>query len=257
MELDLAIDPGWVLGLLLAQLRVAVFVITSPQLGRAAGRSARWAFAVAVGFALATPVAVTTTGALLGHALVNVLVGGLMGWGLGLLFHTFAVAGGIADISATTSIAAVLDPTLGEQGAVFSRLFTMTGLTLFNVGGGLTLLVTLLGSSVAAIPLDGRIRPSPGLVDVVLEDIGTLMVLGLELAAPIAAALFLVEVVLGRAARFAPTANVFILGMPVKVGLAMLLAVTCFAMFPGFVDAIGLATRDTAIELLNGLGVVD
>ena len=46
-------------------------------------------------------------------------------WATGLLFHAFAIAGGLTDLSAATSIAAVVDPTRGEQGAVFNRLFSI------------------------------------------------------------------------------------------------------------------------------------
>lgn len=252
--LDLAVDPGWVIGLFLAQLRVAVFVLAAPQLGSAVPRMARVAFVIAVGTALTAPVAVPTTGTLLGHGLVNVLVGAFLGWSIGLLFHTFAVAGSLADVSAATSIATIIDPTRGEQGAVFARIFNLLGLTLFHVAGGLTLLVTVLAWSTRAVPLDGRVDPAPGLAELVIEQIGTMMVLGVELAAPIIAALFLVELVLGLASRFAPTANVFLLGMPVKVGLAMTMTLTSFAMFPAFVEAITTATRDTAVDVLNGLG---
>lgn len=255
MNLDLAVDPGWAIGLFLAQLRAAVFVVAAPQLGQAVPAMGRWAFAVAIGTAMTSSVAETTVGGLLAYALVNVVVGGLLGWGLGILFHTFAAAGGLADISAATSIASVIDPTRGEQGAVFSRMFSVVGLTLFHIAGGLTLLVTVLAWSIEAVPLDGQLSLSPGIADVLIDQVGTMMILAVELAAPIMAALFLVEMVLGLAARFAPTANVFLLGMPVKVGMAMMLSLTVFAMFPAFTDAIVTTTKDTAIDLLNGIGV--
>lgn len=255
MNLDFVIDPGWAYGLLLAQVRCATFVVASPQLGSALPGPGRMAFVIAMGFALARPVAVDTMGALVGFAVVNAAVGAILGYMAGLLFHVFAIAGSLVDLSAATSIASVLDPTRGEQGAVFSRMFQIAGLTLFHIGGGLTLLVTGLAWSARAVPLDGALDLSPGLATVALELIGTVMVAGFELAAPVVAALFLIELVLGLASRFAPTANVFMLGMPVKVGVALVVSITCFGLFPQFTTALTDSTRDTIVDVLNGVGV--
>lgn len=255
MNLDLAIDPSWAIGLLLAQIRVAMFTVAAPQLGAAITSPGRMAFVIATGFAMTGPVTATTTADLIAFAVVNAAVGIVLGFVVGLLFHLFAVAGALADLSAATSIASVLDPTRGEQGAVFSRLFQVTGLTLFHVAGGMALLVSSLAWSVRAVPLDGQLDLDPGIGSIVLELVGTLMVAGFELAVPIVAALFLIELTLGLAARFAPTANVFLLGMPVKVGVAMLVSLTALAMFPQFVAGMIDSSRDAVVDVLNGMGV--
>lgn len=255
MNLDLAIDPGWAVGLFLAQLRAATFVLAAAPMGQAVPAPGRMAFVIGVGFAFAQPVAVPDMGALLGWGLVNAGLGAILGYLAGMLFHLFAVAGSLADLSAATSIASVIDPTRGEQGAVFSRFFQMAGLTLFHVAGGLTLLVTALGWSVRAVPLDGSLRLDPGLGTIAIELLGRLMVAGFELAVPIMAALFMIELVLGVATRFAPTANVFILGLPVKVGAAMVVSLVSIALFPQFTTGLIDTSRDTVVDLLNGVGV--
>ena len=255
MSLDIVVDPGWALGLLLAQVRVAMFTVAAPQLGAAITTPGRMAFVLAGGVAMSSPVALGSTGELLAHAVVNAAVGAMLGFVVGLLFHLFAVAGAMADLSAATSVASVVDPTRGEQGAVFSRIFQITGLTLFHVAGGMALLVSTLAWSVQAVPLDGRLQLDPGVATVVLELVGTLMVSGFELAVPILAALFLIELTLGLASRFAPTANVFLLGMPVKVGVAMLVSLTALAMFPQFVAGVIDTSREAVVDVLNGVGV--
>lgn len=255
MNLAFDVDPAWAIGLFLAQLRVAMFTVAAAPLGAAVPGPGRIAFIVAIGFGLTHPVEAPTVGALLGYAVVNAALGAILGYLAGLLFHLFAVAGSIADMTAATSIASVIDPTRGEQGAVFARFFQVAGLTLFHVAGGLTLLVTALGWSVRAVPLDGAMRLSPGVGSLAIEGVGTLMVAGFELAIPIVAALFMIELVLGLAARFAPTANVFILGLPIKVGVAMVVSVVSIAMFPQFMTGLVDTSRDTVIDLLNGIGV--
>ncbi len=263
-SLDLVIDARWAIGVLLAVTRVAAFVIASPQLGKAVPAPARLAFAIAIGWFLATAVdgqlpdmgeefSAARIVALTG---LNAAVGVVMGWMLGVLFHLFAMAGSIIDVSAGTSIASVLDPTRGEQGAVFSRMFQIGGLALFHAVGGLSLLVTTLVWSVRAVPLTGAARLGGGaLASVATSLTSRLMIASVEIALPVFAVLMLTEMVLGLAARFAPTANVFLLGLPAKTFLALTTAGMSVALFPEAIDGLLSFSRTTAIEVLNGIGV--
>jgi flagellar biosynthetic protein FliR len=256
VNLDLAVDANWVLGLLLATTRVGAFVVAAPQLGSAIPTSAKLGFTVAIGWFLVGPVGGEVTLArLIGLAAVNAGVGVLLGWLLGVLFHMFAVAGSLIDVSAGTSIGAVLDPTRGDQGAVFSRFFQIAGLALFHALGGLALLVSVLAWSTRAVPLDGVATFTPAVADAAGGLVSRLMVAGTEVAMPVLAVLMMTELVLALAARFAPTANVFLLGLPAKTLLAITMAGMSVALFPEAVDGLLQLSRQTAIEVLNGIGV--
>jgi flagellar biosynthetic protein FliR len=257
VNLDFVLDPGLGIGLLLAQIRVVAFMIAAPQLGSAVPGPGRLAFGVSMGFAFASPVTTSlATPQLIAHGLVNAIVGATLGFLVGVLFQLFAIAGSLIDTTSGFSVATVIDPTRnGEQGAVLSRMFQVAGLTLFHVGGGLALLVSVLAWSIDAVPLDGQVRLSGALVEALLELTSLLVVSGFELAMPVMAALFLVEVVLGLASRFAPTANVFLLGMPVKVMIAMLFGSASVVLFPTFLDGMLDVTRDTMVDVINSLVV--
>lgn len=255
--LELTADATWVVGLLLATIRVGAFMVAAPTLGHLVPTPAKLAFSFAIGWFLAGPV----TGALdperlVALAAVNATIGVVLGWMTGVLFHMFAMAGTIVDATSGTSIASVLDPTRGEQGAVFARLFQIGGLALFHAVGGMALLVSSLVWSTRAVPLDGMARLDGGaLAGAATSLTSRLMVAGLELAMPVLAVLLLTELVLGLAARFAPTANVFLLGMPLKVYLALATTGMSLALFPEAVDGLLGFSRQTAVEVLNGIGL--
>src|SRR5690606_19472332 len=113
------------------------------------------------------------------------------------------------------------DPSTGSQAAVFGRWFPQVAMALFVVLGGLPLVLAGLGRSVRAIPLDGSIDVHPDLLDYAVLQVGRLMVIGLELALPLAATLLITEVLLGMVSRLAPQFNVFLLGLPAKIWLAL------------------------------------
>ena len=87
--------------------------------------------------------------------------------------------------------------------------------------GGDHLLVAGIGVSFDAVGVTGTISLAGGLADVALGLMGRMMIAAIEMAMPALAALFIAEVVLGIAARFAPQSNVFLIGLPVKLFAAL------------------------------------
>jgi flagellar biosynthesis protein FliR len=253
--LQLALDAGWATGFLLGMIRVAAFVVVSPLLGRAMPAQGRMVLVVALGLFLAAPVpGATDLGVLLVAGFANAVVGAVLGFLTGLIFQLFPVAGSLIDTMSGLSVAQVFDPSQGEQAAVFARLFNLTALTIFFAIGGLHLVVEGLALSVQAIPLNGALNPQTGLPTLVLELTAQLMVAGLELAMPVIAALFLAEVVLGLAARLAPQANVFLLGLPAKIFIALSLVSVSLLIYPEIIDGAMAITRGTFVDALRGLG---
>lgn len=237
--IDIDIPAAWAVGYALALIRTSLFVIASPMLNRSIPSVGRVVFATATALPLATPVTdVVDTADLIGAALTNAAVGAVLGLLTGMLFAAFAVAGGLIDFSAALSVAAAFDPVTGEEGAVFGRMLSTVGLALVLVAGGARVMVAGLATSVAAVPLNGSLQMSSGLMATVTNLAGTVMVAGIQLALPLAATLFLVELVLAISSRFAPQANVFLVGLPVKLLVAVLGAPLLLVALPTTVDTI-------------------
>lgn len=230
--MDLVLDAQWAVGYLLAMTRVAAFVVATPLLPRSIPMTGRAGFVVVVGLPLTSPIPGAGLPDLFVGAAVNVAVGLVLGYLTGVVLHLFTVAGDALDVTSGLSVAAVLDPLTGGRGAVFGRLFPMAAVTIFLAIGGLGALVHGLAASVVAIPLDGAIQLHPGMVELAITITGRLLVAGVELALPAVASLFLSEVVLGLASRFAPQANVLMLGLPLKVLVLLSTVGLVLLLFP-------------------------
>lgn len=253
-QLSLSLDPAWGAGLVLSITRVGAFAVASPMLAKAVPLPGRLAVVLALGLFLASPTAgALTVAALIGAGVVNAVVGAVLGYLTGVLFHVFAVAGGVIDIVSGLSVAQVIDPTRGEQGALFSRLFNLTALAMFFVVGGLELLVRGLAMSVEVVALDGGLAGSPALLDIATRHTSRLLVVGAELALPVVSALFLTEVVLGLASRFAPQANIFLLGLPAKLLIALSMVTVALLLFPEAMDGLLRMTSATFTDGLRAL----
>lgn len=253
--MDLALDAEWIAGLLLAMTRVAAFVVATPMLPRSIPMVGRAGVVVVLGFALTSPMPDTSVAALLGAATVNVGIGLVLGYLTGVVLHLFAVAGDLLDVTSGLSVAAVFDPLTGDRAAVLGRMLPLAAVTIFLAVGGLGALVQGLAASVAVIPLDGAIRLDAGLIDVAIGVTGRLLVAGVELALPAVAALFLSEVVLGLASRFAPQANVLMLGLPLKIIVLLTTAPLVLLLFPEAMAGMMEMTERMFVDGINGLRV--
>jgi flagellar biosynthetic protein FliR len=85
------------------------------------------------------------------------------------------------------------------------------------------------------------------------NDLATCFVAALEMAAPIIAVLFAVQVGLALLAKAAPQMNVWMLGMPVQILLVLGLAVTGIATIPGYLSALVTRIVQDMGALLGGV----
>ena len=253
--LEIPVDAGWAVGIVLALTRAAAFAVTSPIIGRAIPATGRLAFVLAVALGMADRVeGVTEFGDLVAAAAVNAAIGGALGFVTGIVLHLFTAAGGIVDVVSGLSLATVFDPMQGDQGGVFGRLFHLTAVTMFLVGGGLVLLVGGLVGSTRILPLGAALAPQPGLTGIVVELVAQMVRSAVELALPVVGILLMLELALGLASRFAPQANVFLLGMPAKIFAAITVVGASWVLFPDAVTAAELVVSRSFEAVLHGLG---
>jgi flagellar biosynthesis protein FliR len=222
----LSLDLNLIGAFVLALARTSAWVMAAPVFGsRGVSSVGRLGLAIALSMfvaPLAAP-AVEIPTDVIPFALMmvgQVIVGLVLGWATGLILHAFEMAGSAIDLASGVSIGAIIDPISGNQGALFSRFTNLLFVTLLFATDAYQSLVAGFVRSFAAVPpdvfpaLDGAVAMRAAAA------VGGLMVAALEIGAPVLGALFLTEVALAMAARFAPQANVFMLGMPLKLGVA-------------------------------------
>jgi flagellar biosynthetic protein FliR len=252
--MNLSIDPAWAVGLILALLRTGAFVAASPLTSRMFPAAGRLALTLGIGWALAGEVALPNDlKELAVMAGTNLGVGITLGLLTGLVLHIFEMAGGLIDLFAGLQTGAILDPISGVASTVFSKAFHLTAGALFLTLGGLHLAVRGLSGSVAAVALDGGIALEAGLASGLMRMVGAMVAASLELALPAVAALFLAEIVLGLAARLAPQANVFLLGLPVKLGTALITVTLVVAAFPSTVASALSMMEDAFVTTIKSM----
>jgi flagellar biosynthesis protein FliR len=119
--------------------------------------------------------------------------------------------------------------------------------------GGLTLVAQVLAASTSAIALDGQIGLSSVLGSIATARSTSLLRTGVELALPVGAVLFTLELGFGVLSRFVPQLNAFLVGLPVKLFTLFLVLGGFTVTFPAYADNVLAGAVTTARDVLGAL----
>jgi flagellar biosynthetic protein FliR len=215
---------GFVVPWLLATGRVTGFLLALPALG-----GPRVPAAASAGLTLFVAASAPLGGAVRLEAssfaalwVKELAVGLFLGWGIALAFVAVQVGGQVAELTLGLGSGQLVDPVHGHESTVLAQLWSTLALVVYLAADAHHQALRLLGLSF------DRIRPDqfPALVPLVeagFELFAASFLAGVQVAAPFVAASMAVEAALALGARAAPQVNVFLVSLPLKVGLALVL----------------------------------
>jgi flagellar biosynthetic protein FliR len=165
----------------------------------------------------------------------EVLVGLIVGFIAGFIFYGVEMAGEFISLQMGFSIVTVMDPMTEQQTSIIAQVQYLFATVIFLTFNGHIYLLEGLQQTFAAVPLGG-LHFSAGLMTIFLKLSTGLFVAAIKIAAPVMAALFLAEVALGIIARTVPQMNIFLVSLPLKIGLGLLGLALSLPMFAYVLD---------------------
>jgi flagellar biosynthesis protein FliR len=197
---------------------------------------------VAVGLSIGlTPLAVhgqtipTDPMAVAGMVVVQVLVGLAFAFAVGMVLTAIEAAGALTDMVAGFSYGSVVDPVNGNQGGTMTNLYSLVGLALFIAIGGDAWTLRGLQKTFDLVPLT-KAPQIASLTSGVEQAFATIFVSAVEVCAPVILALFITDVAFGMIAKVVPQMNIFGVGFPMKVGVAMLVVAASLPFLGSFMS---------------------
>jgi len=153
---------------------------------------------------------------------MELLVGGILGWWAALIIAGARMAGELVAAQAGLSTAALFDPETGDEITVLGRLYGWIALAVFLALDGPLVLVGALVESYEAVPAGGLVI-SEGTAALAFAQVSQAMELALRAAAPPALALCLAGIVLGWLSRAASSLPFVALALPIRSLLGVVL----------------------------------
>jgi flagellar biosynthetic protein FliR len=170
-------------------------------------------------------------------------VGMLLGFVVMLFLESAKYAGRISGVHIGFGLANVMDPVTQEQNTLIDQLQGMMVLVLFLLIGGHRAAILALGKSFQIVPIGQSVLPA-GIADGLLRLFCQMIVLGIQIAAPVLASVFLTESVIGILSRGVPQLNIFSVGLALRIVVGLLVLMATMPVF--------VSLMRSAIETIPG-----
>ena len=158
-------------------------------------------------------------------------IGFLLGYLIGWMFWVMQAVGGLIDNQRGAAIASSIDPLQGEESSPLGLFFSQAFLTyIFTTGAFLPILGILYQSFAIWPATKGIPLVSDAFPVMALALFDNAMRIAVVLASPIIAVMFMAEFSLAMISRFAPQIQVFVLAMPIKSILAIMMLIFYFSI---------------------------
>jgi flagellar biosynthetic protein FliR len=227
-------------GFILVLARVTPLFIVAPLFSSAMiPPRVRGIIAVAISIGLA-PIAmhgqhIPSDGLTLAGLVVEGLLVGLgFAFTLAVLMAAIESAGSMIDVISGFSYGNLINPMNGEQSAVIARFYGLVGTLIFLIIGGDAWTLRGLDRTFTLVPLTSGPRIS-SLVGGAEHVFSGVFASALEIAAPVLVALLITDVAFGVVSRVVPQLNVFAVGFPTKVAVALLVVSASLPFFANWI----------------------
>ncbi len=152
----------------------------------------------------------------------EVMVGLTLAFITQIIFAAIEFSGQIIGMQMGLTISSILDPSQGTQTQLMSVIQTLFATLMFLSLNIHHMFIRAIMDSFKVIPLGGW-RLSGELTNMLVMRTADIFIIGIRLAAPVMVALLLTTIALGIMARAFPQMNIFMISMPLNIGLGLVI----------------------------------
>ena len=152
------------------------------------------------------------------------LIGFAMGFCANIMFVGIELGVNMFAIQMGLSADQALNPTSGGQSPVITQAYTYLASMLFIAIGAHQWLFSALYNSFKVMPVGYTFAFSPAIVEQIIVISNQMFNIGLSIALPIFGVLFITDVLLGFTSKMMPQMNIFMVSLPLKIYLGLLLS---------------------------------
>lgn len=179
-------------------------------------------------------------------------IGIIMGYVTYVIMSGIYLAGQIIDSQVGFGFANVLDPITNIQVPLTSNFYYTFIILVFLIINGHHMLIRALFYSFEVLPA-GTLTFSSNVIYELTDLLRDMFEIGLKIAAPIIAAIFIVDVVLGVLSKTIPEMNVFMLGMPIKIFIGLIIIMITLSASPSIAEVLTSLMEEKIVIFFNAM----
>lgn len=157
----------------------------------------------------------------------EVLSGFIMSLILKIVFDTIVYVAELVSMIMGLSAAAMFDPLTQSQSTVVGQIFSLAILMVFLGFDGHHLILLLANTWIVQVPFGAYLFNSD-VFTFISKDVTNLFIYGFSIAFPVIAIGLFADITFGMLMKTMPQFNIFVIGLPIKVGLGMITIIAVF-----------------------------
>ncbi|AXH98713.1 flagellar type III secretion system protein FliR [Sporosarcina sp. PTS2304] len=222
---------------LLILTRITAFFVTLPLFSyRTIPPTQRLLFAALLAWMMSYSVnmpALEIDGQFILLVIKEAVVGLSIGIAAFIIMSAIQVAGGFIDFQMGFAIANVIDPQTGAQSPLLGQFLNSLAMLLLLAINGHHMLLDGIFYSYEFVPINELWPPfgDAKMAEFIVLTFARAFALAFQMAIPVVATLFLVDLALGITARAVPQLNIFVVGFPIKIGVSFIVLLTIASVF--------------------------
>jgi flagellar biosynthetic protein FliR len=165
-------------------------------------------------------------------------IGLVLGYLSYLIITSIYLAGQMIDMHIGFGMVSVFDPISNIQIPVNANFYFILTMLIFLTIDGHHLLIYTLTDSFTMLPIGSPMVYNENMVDFVVKLFGSIFAISFKIAAPVTAAILVVDVALGIIAKAVPQVNVFIIGLPLKIFIGLIVIFFTLTAFRNIVHVL-------------------
>lgn len=167
----------------------------------------------------------------------ELIVGIIIGFISYSFFSAFYVMGQIIDMNIGFGMVNVVDPQNKIQVPLMGNFYYILAFLMLLTTNGHHIIISALVDSYNYIPM-GNFKYTEVTMNLLVNTVAKSFEMGVKLSFPIVATIFLTDIVLGIMSKTIPQMNVFVVGMPLKAMLGLLIVLISMPIFYGAINGI-------------------
>jgi len=188
------------------------------------------------------------------YIIKELITGIIMGYVVLLAFSAFLLAGQLIDTQIGFGVVHVLDPHTNVQIPLVGNFNNVLAMVLFFAMDGHHNLIRLLMYSFEALPL-GKAALTEDIALPLFHMFVEFFVLGLKMAVPVIASALLAEVIFGILVRVIPQMNIFVIGLPFKILIGLLVLFLTIPVLISVMDGTFMSMFKGIRSVIQGLSL--
>lgn len=183
----------------------------------------------------------------------ELVFGGAMGYVLTAMLELTLTAGTMIDYQIGYTMSNIYDPQNNMQMPITGGLLNYALIVIFFSVDGHLKLIDIMYHTLEAVPI-GTPVVAPEILWAAVEVMSKSFVLAVMVAMPVLAAGMMLEIALGATIKVVPQMNMFVVGIPLKIIVGLLVLILTLTMFSDFSNVIFTKLFDAIGTLFQYIG---